>query len=919
MAHLRWFALLVIVWGCSTEPPVGDAKGELSALGTPWQFGGVLVGEQEQQTFSLHNAGKVPVTAWIETAPEDFDFAFSAEKPLVVPPSGTVDVVGTFTPSTVGRIEGTVVWRATGAVEDRLLVKVIGEGQSREIELPSTLDFGVVPVGQTRTMEIAVRSLSEKPANVVATLSELGAFSPEEWSITLEPGAEEMLAIHFHPETVGGHSARYTVETCKGCEKTLTLRGQGGAERLHGRPQMVPFGVISPGKSSERELRLENRGYLDVPVRKAIFIEGTDPGFSLKDPESVVTIIPQDGFHTLWLRFDPAADEERGEKRGSLRFLGEDDEWLVDVPVVGFVGGPDLVVEPLSLDFGILPVGVEAKRRVRIINEGNVAPVKLLEVSLAGADSARFSREVRPGTNVAIGAEPGVIDVSYRSSDAGLHTATLIVRTDDDDTSEIPIALIGETRSLGSCDLELGPDAIRFGLVGIDEPAERKLEIRNRAPGACAVWNFELQQGGSRYRVDGMPEGSRLLGPGETLELTFSMATATPGPRETARMVFSHSAEGRSAQVELSGQVAPFELQVIPPVVDFGTLRQGDAEAAMVSVVNRGTPVEISRFGLAGGDEPFSAEAMVIPGGLQGVVTAPGRMETGARAAFLVGVEGAAAGEAHDRFEVYLNGYATPVIVPISALISDSVCDQDCGSARAVCQSDERVRVNAPTPVLGASAPAGDGGAACQWTLLDVPPRSMTQVSSTNSCAAVLHTDRPGDYLMQLSVSSGSGVSTCTTRIRSTPPKGLWLETLWQNPSDVDLILLHPNAGNPENAFTWNSSGWSCTGLFCGHDWDEPGPRGNPLLERWSNSTGIGPEQMGIELPPPGRVYAVGVRWWQSRGFPSNLVTTDVYCDGELLESSSVTLTSNRETVFLGTFEYSGRANCQWRTNGMRW
>lgn len=922
MAAFRWFALVLFVWGCSGEPPVGEAKGNLEAPGAPWQFGGVLVGDQETAKFVLQNTGRVPVTAWVESLPEAFHFAPDAGNPLVVPPSGSIEVEGRFSPLEVGPVSGSVVWKTTGTLEERLVVRISGEGLSREVQVPATLDFGIVPVGQTRTMELPIRSMTGKPADVIGKLTgELTAFSPGDFSITLEPGAEENVAIRFHPQTVGSHSARYVVETCKGCEKTVTLRGQGGAERLHGRPQMVPFGVISPGMVAGRELQLENRGYLDVPVKKAIFVEGSDPAFRLEDPSQVVTVVPQDGFRSLQLLFEPGADTERGEKRGSLRFLGENDEWLVDVPLVGVVGGPDTLIEPRAVGFGVLPVGVEARRRVRIVNEGNLAPLKILEVGLVGTDAGRFDRTVLPGTHVVIGEQPGVIELTYRSTDPGIHSATLVVRTDDDDTAEVEIPLFGETRALGSCELVVAPGEVRFGLVGVDAFRERTVRIHNAGPDTCAVWNFEFDDPAGAFAVDGMPTGSHLLGPGASLDLAVSMDTTTPGPQGIAHVRFAHSREGEVGVVRVSGQVAALDLEIVPPLIDFGRMARGSANASMLSLVNKGASVEVTRFGFAAGGGSFDVEALEIPGGLQGIVTPPGRIDNGARGILVVQSAANDPGKAYGELELHLRGQTSPIIVPVLMEVAELPCGESCSPPEALCQPGETVRVNRPTPVVGVGLAGTEGGSAsCSWALIGKPDRSRSEVVGTG-CATVLTPDRPGEYLLQLNVDLGAGVTrSCMSRVVSTPPRGIWLEAIWQFESDVDLRLLHPSAGDPRQPSSWFSSSWMCGFSWCSHsplEWDEPGPVGNPFLERW-DTVGTGPEQISLELPVPGHRYAVGLRWFQARGVSSNLVTTRVYCDGVEKAAVSTNLTRQGESVFVGTVEYQGASGCIWTPDGTR-
>lgn len=927
MRHLRWLFLLVpmvVLSACSSEPPVGDAKGKVVAMTTPWEFGGTLVGDRIEKTFTLQNNGRIPVQAWVESIPDPYDFGFTEAKPLVIPASGTVEVTGIFDPEEVGRFDGSVVWRTIGALDDRLIVRVHGEGLTREVEFPTVLNFGVVPVGQQRTMALPVRSLSGSRTQIVGQLiGDESAFSPADWSFDLEAEEERIVDITFHPPSVGGHSARYTVVTCPGCEKTLTVTGHGGAERLHGRPQMLPFGVITPGKSATVELRLENRGFLPVPIRRAEFVAGSDPAFTT-DHTRVPAVVAEDGHHTLWVSFEPSVDvEELGEKRGTLRFLGDDDEWLVDIPLIGFVGGPDLRVEPLSVDFGIQPLGVTTKRKVSLINEGNLAPVKILEVFIEGDGRSAFSR-TGPGSNVTLTTVPAVVEISYRADQVGIHDAFLVIRSDDDDTKELRIPLRGEGASLGPCELVVDPPQVHFGLVGPHQTRERGVSIQHRGSSDCAVWDFRMASNGSRlFSVSGAPVGSRVLRPGEVIELAthFDVEAATSQSRVSSMVLFSHSGEGTAPwEIPLDGLPSSLELRVFPESVDFGRFLLDETVSKAMYVLNSGASVHVDRLEIPGPEGMFRIESPAT-GGLPALSTVPGALGAGARAPLLVSAEGVSPGKQNSDLKIWLRGYAEPLLVPVHAEVDPDSCESDCGPATAICGPDESIRVNKAHVLLGMGRTSTGEETGCDWTVLRAPTDSKARPAMAGRCLTTFIPDLVGEYTLEMAVSGGVGAGDrCQMKVAAEPPPGLWVETVWDPSSNVSLFLLHPDAGNPLNNVSWNHFNLVCRSGNCGGagfpDWDIPGPAGNPVMERVGNW--LDPlTNIFIATPTPGIQYSVGVHHLQGGG--SAWVKARVFCDGSPVAAENVSLTLNREFVYLGDIHFNGSEGCVWTSVESRW
>ena len=107
------------------------------------------------------------------------------------------------------------------------------------------------------------------------------------------------------------------------------------------------------------------------------------------------------------------------------------------------VGVPRLRVDSELLDFGSVILGASAELNIRLANTGSDT-LKIDTVGFQSGGQGAFSLSVNPsGSSLAPGAENGLITVSFAPTGAGAVTERLIVSTNDPETPELGIVLMG--------------------------------------------------------------------------------------------------------------------------------------------------------------------------------------------------------------------------------------------------------------------------------------------------------------------------------------------------------------------------------------------------------------------------------------------------------------------------------------------
>lgn len=912
-AGLLLLALLVL-GSCADDDAVGSVVGRIVADPATVDFGGVVVGSLAEEKVQLHNGGRGQVRLEARDLPAGVSVVPAS---LRIPAAGVATVQIRFRPQEAGPLDAPAIFSLHGADRKEFSIHLTGLGIGRDLAVEG-LDFGEVVVGETRTLPLEIESLSDGHLTIEleAVGVEAEVFDLAHTTVELPPREKTQVEVSFRPDIRGPRSAQLVYAPCKGCEPAaVELRGVGALRRVDAAPSVLDFGQVNAGNRVEKTVLLVNNGDIAVSLESVEIRGGDADEFSTTDAIVPATLEPLDTLE-LPVAFAPPAGASSEGRTAEVVVRGDEGALELVVGLQGVPGGPHLVVSPAFVDFGLQPVGWETRRRFEISNLGEEGPVLVLAMEVEGADGTTFRAEPEQSLPVDVGFAPLAVEAIFEPGSAEHHAAVLVVVTNDDEQPELRIPLSGQGVASGTCDLVALPPRLRFGLVLQGGTYERAVELRQGGTETCVIWDVGLEEGGSELFADaGLPEGPTLLAPGEHVRLPIRFSTEdAPVRRYEATLRVRHTdASTDPLLIPVSGLPGELDLVATPNPVEMGSWPLGFRNFRPVKLGNRSdVDVTIHTAGFADFVSP------AFGGGL--VDATPSSLPIGSSQPMLFSFAPQAPARDFAQYEIYVNNLPEPFLVDIRGEGNAEDCGELCEAPTAFCPDSVTTRVLDEVRLVGAGAAPPFNVINCRWAVVDGPQGSKAAPDRSVGCDIQFAPDLVGTYDLELTVQdvATGAEGTCITQVMAEPVGGLWVEMVWTPARDMDLHLLHPNAGDPLVYESWTDPLWACFYDTCsparpGLSWGEATEDDDPSLDR-DDISGSGPENARIQVPSDEHPYRLGFRNFSNPNVPVS-VTFNVYCGGGLVHGQTWQSTEVQEIVYVGDVTYS-EAGCTFDTVG---
>jgi hypothetical protein len=300
------------------------------------------------------------------------------------------------------------------------------------------------------------------------------AFSVQgDTAFQLAPGGSVALTIQFLPATAGQYSATLTIRSNSSNQPAVSvgLSGAGvGVPLIAVEPTRIDFATVLVGLTSQRALTVRSIGSTDLTVSA---LQPSDATFSVVG-DTAFQLAPG-AAKTLGARFSPTRP---GAHEGSLAIHSNAaDQPILAIPLAGIAArGPEIVVEPESLDFASVAIGHSAELPLTVRNPGD----RPLLVTAVGADQPAFTVV----GDTTFGLDPGtasVLTVRFTPSVEGRLQGSLSIICNDRvrPTLLVPLVGTGEYSPVEGPLILLEPRQLNFGAVPVGQTAQQNITVRN--------------------------------------------------------------------------------------------------------------------------------------------------------------------------------------------------------------------------------------------------------------------------------------------------------------------------------------------------------------------------------------------------------------------------------------------------------
>ncbi|MBI2372471.1 MAG: choice-of-anchor D domain-containing protein [Deltaproteobacteria bacterium] len=661
LTRLALLGLAISGCDCGDESELRRVVPEIEVSPEQLDFGEVPLLATRRLSLAVNNLGSAPLTiSGIDTA-LPFGVRFDAAQ---VPAGGRSSVEVTFTPTTAdARASGSL--RIASDADNLPLAEVSlsGQGVAGFLEIiPSEVIFDPTTVGTSRGVEVVVanRGLESVSGDLVPE----GFARPEHFALTglrdfLNPAplvvsarSQVSLDLEYRPLEAASDEGVVRFETCGArCGYEIRIKGQGIGSILRLEPASLDFGFAPIGETTSRELALVNDGDDSVMV-EAVQVVGTSE-FSAATANVlpatlaggarlpiVVDFLPTQASEAIAQLVVRTNDAAVPELRASLEGTGQ---------------GPLFIVQPTSIEFGVLVDQAPSRRAFLLLNGGS-SDVRVLELSISG-DPA-FTLVDLPGLPAPLrSGETLGPSVEFRPTAEREYSATVTIRTDDPSTAEVTLPVTGAYAE-EACQLEVQPGRIGFGLLPIGYSQTRRARLRNVGPNACNLLSGDFQPPRDPFFSTSAAFPVTIPVGGQS-ELEFSYAPTEHRDSKANFVLTTDDAVFPHRTITLVGTSNGYDdLFVLPEQVDFGSMRPGCTRLNReVTVFNAGTDaVTLDRITLTSSSSDILPLSITAPRGI-----APGSSVNIALAYLATNV-----GADHGELEIEARDHPFPLTVPIS-------------------------------------------------------------------------------------------------------------------------------------------------------------------------------------------------------------------------------------------------------------
>jgi len=594
---------------------------EMAWTPTALDFGAVPTAGTEVRVLTITSVGALSLTVHEVELGEDTsdEFEITSEHGETSLPSGeALDVVVAYTPTDAVADQGTLVIRSDDPSVPELSVPMTGElDPSPDIEVvPAELQFGQVALGESVTFEAEIWSLGDGDLEIGSlTLVDLPEFTlaTDPSGLSIAPGEFAVVGVTYTPADTTPDLGNIEIPSNDPDEDPAYLTVGGEHEPrpdIDLDPTWIDFGTVDTGVIEQQTVTVSNVGTVDLTVGSPVATGSVE--FTVDAPTFPCVIPPggSESFEVVYAPVDQITDS------GEITIDSTDpDDPIVVVGLAGStIPAPDIDLQPTSLDFGAVTIGLVETLDVTVSNLGTT-DLQLGTLLIDG--TSEFTIVTDPSGALLVPGDSVVVEVSYAPDGSGTDTAWLEIPCDDPDENPAMLELTGQDALVPN--IEVTPASVDFGEVEVGQSLTENLQVSNIGSTPLEVFSIYLT-GSSEFSLltSGLPG---TIGSSGYRPVHVTYTPVDDQPDAATLVILSDDPDEPTVEVELAGVNVPLpEIDLSTWTIDFGDVKVMDTVEVGTTIHNLGPgDLEIQGCSLSTTSAFWFAEnptgSVVPPGG----------------------------------------------------------------------------------------------------------------------------------------------------------------------------------------------------------------------------------------------------------------------------------------------------------------
>jgi len=438
----------------------------------------------------------------------------------------------------------------------------------------------------------------------------VGGFS----AATLNPGASVVWKVRYAPKAAGGKTLHLIIknnatDATRRSLQVPILVEQGGASLIV-QPDPIDFGNVPAGTPVPKTVKLYNNGTQQMKFKEVSISKTGSADFTISVMPKMDEAIAAGSSQTMEVSYAPTGGDN---DESSISFLTDDGQKTI-VPVRGNEIAPSIAVIPPKLNFGNMKLNDKATLPMKILSKG-LAPLQISKIEVAGISLVKTiqvtpsgAQTLESGGNVL---EQVELTASQVMPNTGSPIANLIIYSNDPKTPELHVEIFAQTDT-GS--LMVTPaDVVDFAIVGKGKnctkatdtgciKVQRKVELFNQGSAGLTISSVTLDADplgefalvpGNFPPVSNAPTSSDLAaGTGDYFLVQFVALGPTGQTAKTKLHINSNDPQKPVWDIELvalRADGASCNIQLQPPIVNFGLIPYGEQKLLQLTLKNIGS------------------------------------------------------------------------------------------------------------------------------------------------------------------------------------------------------------------------------------------------------------------------------------------------------------------------------------------